>query len=115
MGIAGTLIANPAIGRALVRTLVSEYKNIRLAVDRLPPEANTIYTQAVADLHVRMAKLPTAEDAEEKARIEINLQHIKTTLDSLDAITKIQTYRATVSALGKLTRISLQVALTVAL
>jgi hypothetical protein len=113
MGVAA-VIANPELGIQLVRQLVSGSRDIRNAVKKLPPEAAGIYAQAVADLHVLMAQLVAApEGSEEAAAIQANLRHVRTTLDSLDAITKIKTYRATVRALARITKTVVSIALAV--
>jgi len=111
---AAALIADPTLGIKLVRQLIAGSRDIKNAVKRLPPAGEEIYGQAVADLHVLMAQLVAApEGSTEADEITQNIRHVQTTLDSLDAITKIQTYRATVRALARVTKTVVSIALVI--
>lgn len=102
--------ASSGIGSRLVLALIQNSGKLAKAYERLPEDARQLYRVAVSDLHKEIALL-SANGQQEAERHKDNIAHIKSTLDSLDAVSRIKMYRTTVKVLRQVALIAFKVAL----
>ena len=100
------------IGPKLAFALIANSNELAGAYERLPEDAEILYQQLVSELHREIVGLSSATGQQEAKRHKDNIAHIKSGLDSLDAVSKINLYRTTVKVLKEVAMIAFKIALT---
>jgi len=96
----------------LLIVLLQNSTTLTKGYDRLPLDAKILYDKAANDLATTITLLSSSTTEDETESLKLNLNHIKSTLDSLDSIAKIRMYKHTIYILKKILLIAVKVAIS---
>lgn len=96
------------------RLLTAMFQNsaeLAQAYERMPPDARELYAVTVEALRRELALLPLATGLQESQQHKDTIAQLQSTLDSLDAVSKIRLFHTTLNVLQVLAVTAIKVAL----